>query len=100
VIFEALELGGERPRGAHRHAGEQLPAGLVQTDRPVPPVDSRTHYCVAVGDTREGPVQQRRPQLRRVHADEQRGLADVLERRGQPLIEALAALRDHLEAAR
>ena len=39
-------------------------------------------------------------ELRRVHADQEGGLADVGERRGEPLGEAVAALRDDLEAGR
>ena len=45
-------------------------------------------------------VEQRRGDLRRVHADQERRLADVLERRGEPLLEPVTALRDDLEARR
>ena len=43
-------------------------------------------------------VEQLGRDLRRVHADQERGLADVGERRGEPLGEAVAALGDDLEA--
>ena len=43
-------------------------------------------------------VEQRGRDLRRVHPDEEGGLADVRERRGEPLGQAVAALRDDLEA--
>ena len=45
-------------------------------------------------------VEQRGRHLRRVHADQERRAAGVGERRGQPLGQAVAALRHHLEAAR
>ena len=45
-------------------------------------------------------VEQRGRDLRRVHPDQERRPADVVERCGEPLVEAAAALGDHLEAVR
>ena len=47
---------------------------------------------------REARVEQLRRDLRRVHADQEGGLADVLERGRQALVEPVTALRDDLEA--
>ena len=73
--------------------------GLAQADAPVAAVERRRRTRRRRATTASRPaVEQRGRDLRRVHADEERRAAGVLERGREPLGEAVAALGHDLEA--
>ena len=81
--------------------GTSVEDGVVarlQADAPVAAVERHAERGAAVGDGAQALLEQLRRDLRRVHADEEGGLADVLERGGQALLEAVTALGDDFEA--
>ena len=83
---------------AHRHAVEDARVRPLEPDRPVAAViGGAEHGIGAVRERGQAGVEQLGRDLGRVHADQQRRAADVLECRRKPLCETAAALRDELE---
>ena len=88
-------------RAAHRHAGERRGCVPLEADAPVAAVGGAPEHGVD-GRRRErahAVEQQPGGQLRGVHADEQGGSGDILERRRQALAQAGATLPNDLESA-
>ena len=94
----AGELDGAGAFRAHRDAGEDGLVARLQADAPVAAVERHAERGAAVGHGAQALLEQLRRDLRRVHADEEGGLADVLERGGQALVQAVTALGDDFEA--
>ena len=90
----------------HRYAQDQLRIRLAQAEQPEAAVLGRPEHGVRVpgGQRLRHRLQQPRGHLGGVHADEHNRHGElrigVVERRGDPLIQPLAALWRHLEAGR
>jgi hypothetical protein len=99
-LAKARPLDGAGRRDAHRHLGEHPGVRAAQPDRPVTAVVGRSQDRVDAGREQRhaGPLDQRRRELRRVHPDDERRSADIVEQRRQALGEPVAALRKDLEA--
>ena len=100
LIAQRGEGLAERLAAAFEDAGEHGRVRRAQADAPVAAVERRAEGGVAELERLESGIEQLGRELRRVHADQERRPADVGERRREPLGQAVAALRDHLEAVR
>ena len=85
---------------AHRHAPERRRIGAAQADAPVAAVERGAEHGVGAVERAEPCVEQLRGDLRRVHPDEERRAADILERGGETRRQPVSALGHDLEAAR
>ena len=101
-LAEAGHLPRARVGPAHRDPTEHGRVGATKSDGPPAAVLRRSEDRVGVRLLERGArqVEEGRRHLRGVHADLERGTADVAPRGGQTFAEARAALADHVDARR
>lgn len=97
---QAFELAGAGVGTGHRDASQPPRVGVAQAEQPEPAVGGGPVHRVAVAETPARVGEHPGCHLRRVHADQYGGPADVREGVREPFVEARTALGDDLDPAR